>query len=68
MFSVVLAGGGGCGAPESRAPEAVAADVRDGLVSVAAAREVYEVVLTPALDVDVQATKDSRADIRRRST
>ncbi len=40
-----LPGGGGMGSPQMRDPALVAADVRDGLVSVEAAREQYGVVL-----------------------
>ncbi len=36
-----LAGAGGYGDPERRAPEAIAADVREGLLSESRAREVY---------------------------
>ncbi len=48
-----LPGGGGMGAPATRDPALVAADVRDGLVSVAAAREQYGV----ELGVDGTATR-----------
>jgi N-methylhydantoinase B len=50
-------GGGGYGDPKRRDPERVAADVRDGLVSVARAREVYGVVVCPRSGaVDGEAT------------
>ena len=39
------AGGGGFGNPHKRAPAAVARDVRNGKVSVKAAREQYKVVI-----------------------
>ena len=45
LFSHRMAGGGGYGDPFEREPERVAADVRDGRVSVAQAREAYGVVL-----------------------
>jgi N-methylhydantoinase B len=48
-------GGGGYGPPKERDAETVRREVRDGLVSVAAARDVYGVVVDPvtyALDVD----------------
>jgi N-methylhydantoinase B/oxoprolinase/acetone carboxylase alpha subunit len=55
MFSTVIqpgdvfhhrtAGGGGFGDPLERSPDAVAADVRDGKVSVEAARRCYGVVV-----------------------
>jgi N-methylhydantoinase B len=40
-------GGAGVGAPEKRDPQAVALDVRNELVSVKMAREVYRVVVDP---------------------
>ncbi|MDO8186531.1 hydantoinase B/oxoprolinase family protein [Conexibacter sp. JD483] len=43
-----MAGGGGYGAPAERDPEAVLDDVRAGLVSHAAAREVYRVAVDGA--------------------
>lgn len=52
----VSTGGGGYGEPTDRDPERVAHDVREGLVSRKRASEVYRVVLTDALDVDVPAT------------
>jgi N-methylhydantoinase B len=41
VFHHRMPGGGGYGDPADREPEAVAADVRDGKVSIAAARELY---------------------------
>jgi 5-oxoprolinase (ATP-hydrolysing)/N-methylhydantoinase A len=41
VFHHRMPGGGGYGDPAEREPEAVAADVRDGKVSAAAARELY---------------------------
>jgi N-methylhydantoinase B len=43
-----MAGGGGYGSPEERDPAAVLDDVRAGLVSHDAARELYRVVVTGA--------------------
>lgn len=57
-------GGGGYGDPLLRDPEAVAEDVRDGLVSPAAACEVYAVVLNADGDPNVEATARSRAERR----
>lgn len=51
-----LAGGGGFGHPFERPAERVAADVRNGLVSAAAAREHYGVVFTDDGQVDEEAT------------
>jgi N-methylhydantoinase B len=51
------AGGGGVGDPVERDPVQVREDVENELVSLAAAREVYKVVLDPAtLAIDVVAT------------
>ena len=49
--------GGGWGDPRTREPERVLRDVRDGLVSAAAARSVYAVALSPdGRAVDTAAT------------
>jgi N-methylhydantoinase B len=58
-------GGGGWGMPVERDPQLVLRDVRDGKVSMAAARAVYGVVLDPTtLEVDQAATCATRAHIR----
>lgn len=52
-------GGGGYGSPLARPPERVLADVRDGLVTVDAARERYGVAIVDgdgALELDREAT------------
>jgi N-methylhydantoinase B len=54
-------GGGGWGDPLERDPQAVAADVRLGFVSAAAAASDYGVVLR-GHDVDEQATRALRAE------
>lgn len=54
-------GGGGYGDPLDRAPERVAADVAEDLVSVEAARDVYGVVLREDGAPDGPATQDLRA-------
>ena len=60
--SMTLAGGGGYGSPALRAPERVACDVKDGLVSVAAARARYRVVIDePQLTLNEAATRTLRA-------
>jgi N-methylhydantoinase B len=56
VFVMSTSGGGGLGDPRLRDPDAVAADVVARKVSVAAAAEVYGVVVTPSGDVDVDAT------------
>jgi N-methylhydantoinase B len=53
---VLSPGGGGWGDPRARDPEQVARDVRDGLVTVAEAREVHGVVLAADGSVDEPAT------------
>jgi N-methylhydantoinase B len=59
------AGGGGWGDPLKRPPGAVADDVRNDKVSVAAAREEYGVVLNEeTLEVDEAATRALRSRLR----
>ena len=59
---VSLSGGGaGVGPPEERDPEAVRMDVKNELVSLKAARDIYKVVLEPdTLEIDYEATKKLR--------
>ncbi len=54
-------GGAGYGDPLERDLEAVARDVRQGLVSPEAARRLYRVVLDETGAVDLQATREARA-------
>jgi N-methylhydantoinase B len=55
--------GGGWGNPKERDPQQVLRDVRDGLVSEAAARALYGVVLSAdQRRVDVTATEDIRRE------
>jgi N-methylhydantoinase B len=61
----IAAGGGGFGDPHERDPRAVLDDVREGYVTVRAARETYGVVVTgdaeaETLAVDLQATRQLR--------
>ena len=54
-------GGAGVGPPEERDPEAVRMDVKNELVSIKAARDIYKVVLDPdTLEVDYNATQSLR--------
>lgn len=53
--------GGGYGAPHLRAPDAVRADVLDGLLTPAAAQAAFAVVLTDMLEVDAAGTAAARA-------
>ena len=55
-----MPGGGGFGDPHKREPALVAADVRNGLVSAAIAREAYAVVLTADGEVDAERTRLAR--------
>lgn len=54
-------GGPGYGNPLDRDPERVARDVRDGLVSVRAARDIYGVMIDDRFEVDESGTRDRRA-------
>jgi N-methylhydantoinase B len=63
---VLTAGGGGWGDPLERDPGLVLADVVEGYVSPAAARDEYGVVLrVGSLEVDVEATEELRGELRR---
>jgi N-methylhydantoinase B len=55
-----IAGGGGYGDPSERAPERIAADVRHGYVSAAAAERQYGAVIGADGEVDVAATRRTR--------
>lgn len=63
----VMGGGGGYGDPLDRDPERVLDDVQEELVSPAAARDCYGVVITGSdgeLAVDAAATRDLRSQLR----
>lgn len=63
VVSYRTCGGGGYGPPESRDPERVLRDVREGKISLVRAREVYRVAIDPATwTVDEPATAHLRAD------
>ncbi|WP_157519748.1 hydantoinase B/oxoprolinase family protein [Herbidospora daliensis] len=64
IVRVRTTGGGGWGSPFDREPLCVADDVRDGKVSLKAAREDYGVVFSAGLDVDEAATEALRAELR----
>jgi N-methylhydantoinase B len=57
-----MAGGGGWGDPFARPAERVAEDVRNGVVTVASARERYGVVLDDDGRVDKAGTEALRGD------
>jgi N-methylhydantoinase B len=55
-------GGAGVGFPEERDPEAVRKDVKNELVSIKAALDIYKVILDPStLEIDYEATINLRA-------
>lgn len=55
-------GGAGVGLPDERDPEAVRLDIKNELVSLRTACEIYKVIVNPdTLEVDYQATKSLRA-------
>ena len=60
-FALRAGGGGGYGAPQSRDPERVAYDVRQGYVSRKIARETYLVAITEDGALDLAATQQLRA-------
>ena len=65
LIRVCQSGGGGYGDPFRRDPDAVRRDVRDGLVSIAAAREKYAVAIDAATGaVDMVATEALRKAAR----
>ena len=59
-----MPGGGGMGPPAERDVARVARDVRDGLVSVAMAREVYKVAVALDGTVDEEGTRRLRRTVR----
>ena len=68
VVRIKTTGGGGWGDPLAREPEKVAYDVECGLVTEAAARDDYGVVVQPngvALTVDLPATQALRDEKRR---
>jgi N-methylhydantoinase B len=58
---ILMPGGGGLGDPRERDANAVAQDVRLGLVSPTAARDDYGVVVAPDGTLDIKATATLRA-------
>jgi N-methylhydantoinase B len=66
LVRIITAGGGGWGSAFERPAEMVVADVRDGLITPAAARAAYGVAIDPAsFDVDHDATALLRAGAER---
>ena len=65
-FRMRSGGGGGYGSPLDRPVADVAADAKQGYVSLAAVKVLYGVVLDPeTFEVDVAATERLRASMRR---
>jgi N-methylhydantoinase B len=65
VFAVTWQGGGGIGDPLDRPPAEVVDDVRQGVVSAAAAREIYGVVLTDPAGNRLGSQADETSRIRR---
>jgi N-methylhydantoinase B len=64
VVNLRVGGGGGFGDPLDRDPALVAGDVRSGVVTAAAARTVYGVVMDDSGQPDIQATDTERERIR----
>ena len=65
VYSVIWTAAGGFGDPTERDPERVAKDVVENrAVSIAAAREIYGVVITADEKLDLPATQKLRAGLR----
>ncbi len=64
LFHCSASGGGGWGDPLQRDPVAVARDVKEGLVSVQWATEVYGVACDSSWTLDTEATRRTRDSIR----
>jgi N-methylhydantoinase B len=67
LWTGVSTGGGGYGNPLDRSPEEVRLDVRDGIVTRHAAREVFGVVVDDDVDATVQETETEELRQRLRS-
>lgn len=63
VFEVISSGGGGFGDPADRDPQKVLRDVRDGVVSLDTARDVYKVAIDPhttkLLETETAALRNS---------
>jgi N-methylhydantoinase B len=68
VFRHVSAGGGGFGPAHERAAEAVLEDVREGKVTIEAARDLYGVAIAPGtLTLDLRETSALRVGLQRRA-
>lgn len=64
-MSVRWCGGGGFGDPLRRDPERIGADLENHCISLAAAEAIYGVIVDQkTFEIDVEATKSRRAEIR----
>jgi N-methylhydantoinase B len=62
VVRVIFAGGGGLGRPTDRDPSLVLEDVKNGIVSIEAAREIYGVEIDPgAMVIDTEVTAQTRS-------
>ncbi len=62
-YEAASPGGGGWGDPKTRDPQAVLADLRDGIISAQAAREIYAVVPGPdGMSLDMAQTQSLREE------
>jgi len=65
LVSILTSSGGGFGNPLDRDPKMVLRDVRDELISVDIAREVYGVIVDPdKMEVDLGKTQELRKKLR----
>jgi N-methylhydantoinase B len=62
LVTTYLSGGGGYGDPLERSLDAVARDLRDGLLSVGKARDAYGVICDETGEIDREATEAGRRD------
>ena len=63
-FIVLSGGGAGVGNPEEREPESVRMDVKNELVTVEMARDVYKVIIDPhTYEINQEATQELRTHI-----
>jgi len=68
VIELITPGGGGWGNPFERDPEKVKQDVREGLISLLRAKDIYGVVLSPInYEIDFEATKLLRSKKKNKS-
>jgi N-methylhydantoinase B len=59
-FTLLTGGGGGFGTPDTRNPELVAKDVKQGYISLNAANNIYKVKLDKHGNVNIAETNELR--------